>query len=200
MQASAPAAKPYAKALFELAKERHELDEVGRELDALAAEAAGDQLTVFFGRPWFAPTAKRAVAVQVAERLGVSKLTRDFLALVAAQGRAGVLPAIAAAYHAMVDDERGIVRARVRTAVALTDGERQTLATRLARALEGQTASGPSQGASAAGRRQRVRQVMIEEIVDPTLMGGFVAEIGSLILDGSLDGQLARLRDRLTRG
>jgi F0F1-type ATP synthase delta subunit len=36
--------------------------------------------------------------------------------------------------------------------------------------------------------------------MDPNLLGGFVANVGSLILDGSLDGQLARLRERLVRG
>jgi F0F1-type ATP synthase delta subunit len=36
--------------------------------------------------------------------------------------------------------------------------------------------------------------------VDATLLGGFIAQVGSLILDGSLDGQLARLRERLARG
>jgi F-type H+-transporting ATPase subunit delta len=188
------AAQPYAKALFELARERRLFDDVGRELDALTAEVASAELAAFLERPWIAPAAKRGVAAQVAERLGVSKLMRDFVALVAAQGRANVLAEITAAYHAMVDAERGIVRARVRTAVALTDAERQTLAARLARALEHAGA------APAAGGGGRVSQVVIDEVVDPALMGGFVAEIGSLILDGSLDGQLARLRQRLTRG
>jgi F-type H+-transporting ATPase subunit delta len=68
----------------------------------------------------------------------------------------------------------------VRTAVAFTDGEKQQLATRLERAL---------------GKR-----IILEEQVDATLLGGFVAQVGSLILDGSLDGQLARMRQRLARG
>jgi F0F1-type ATP synthase delta subunit len=41
---------------------------------------------------------------------------------------------------------------------------------------------------------------VIDETVDKNLLGGFVAEIGSLIVDGSLDGQLARMRQRLARG
>jgi len=44
------------------------------------------------------------------------------------------------------------------------------------------------------------KHVAVEEVVDPEMLGGFVAEIGSLVLDGSLDGQLARLRARLGRG
>ena len=67
-----------------------------------------------------------------------------------------------------------------RTAVAFTDAEKQQLAGRLERAL---------------GKR-----IIVEEQVDATLLGGFVAQVGSLILDGSLDGQLARMRQRLARG
>jgi F0F1-type ATP synthase delta subunit len=40
----------------------------------------------------------------------------------------------------------------------------------------------------------------VQETVDTTLLGGLVAEIGSLMADGSLDGQLARLKERLERG
>jgi F0F1-type ATP synthase delta subunit len=41
---------------------------------------------------------------------------------------------------------------------------------------------------------------VLEEVADRELLGGFVAEVGSLLVDGSLDGQLARLRDRLEHG
>jgi hypothetical protein len=42
--------------------------------------------------------------------------------------------------------------------------------------------------------------VVIENVVDGSLLGGFVAEIGSVIVDGSLDGQLERLRRRMAGG
>jgi len=76
--------------------------------------------------------------------------------------------------------ERGQVRAQVRSAVALGEAERRQLAARLARI---------------AGK-----EVLVEARVDTSLLGGFVAQIGSLVVDGSLDGQLARLRERLVRG
>ena len=73
------------------------------------------------------------------------------------------------------------MRARVRTAVALGDEGRAALARGLGRAVDG-------------------KQVVLEEVTDRGLLGGFVAELGSLLVDGSLDGQLARVRDRLARG
>jgi F-type H+-transporting ATPase subunit delta len=182
VKASPAVAKSYAKALFELASERQNADQVESELQRSAALVAGDQqLAAVFGRPWISPANKRKLAEEIGQRLELSKLSRDFLALIAAQGRADHLEAIAAAYREMLDAARGRVRARVRTATALTESDRAALSARLGRALGG-------------------KQVVIEEALDQNLLGGFVAEIGSLIVDGSLNGQLARLQERLARG
>lgn len=173
------AARPYARALHDLARERGQVDAVQQELETAArAIAAAPELREVLTRPWVPATVKRDLAAEVAARLGVSALTRDFLALVARHGRADQLEAIAEAYRALVDESLGRARARVRTAVPLTEGEQEQLRTRLARALG-------------------VKEVRLEEVVDPALLGGFVAEVGSYILDASLDGELARLRQRL---
>jgi F-type H+-transporting ATPase subunit delta len=177
MATHSAAARSYAKALFALARERGIVDTVSRELDVVAGAVTGE-LQTFFARPWVSAGVKRKVAVDIAGRLGVSALVRDFLALVAARGRAADLEQIVSAFRDDVDRDRGRVRARVRTAVPLTPSEKNALQARLSQALEG-------------------KQVLLEESVDPGLLGGFVAEIGSLIVDGSLDGQLARMRQRL---
>ena len=175
------AARSYAKALFELAKERHETNVVGHELAGIIdAVGADPELLQFIARPGIASASKRAVADEIAQRLGASKLVRDFVGLVAGQGRGEELPDIADAYRDFVDADAGRVRARVRSAVALTEQERSTLASRLGSAL-GKT-------------------VVVEDRVDSQLLGGLVAEIGSLVADGSLDGQLARMKERLERG
>ena len=175
------AARPYAKALFELARERGQVDAIARDLDALVEAAGVGELARFFELPWVSAAATREAAREVATRLEVSPLARDFFVLVAGQGRADHLGAIVAAYRELSDESQGVVRARVRTAVALGDQERAELSARLGRALGG-------------------KRVLLEESADPGLLGGFVAEIGSVIVDGSLDGQLARMRERLARG
>src|SRR5712671_2542832 len=154
---------------------------VGRDLEQVAAVYAGDARThEVLTRPWIKPEDRRAVAAAIAQKAGARKLVQDFLGLVADRGRADHLPEIIGAYRLLVDAELGRARAQVRTAVAFTDGEKQHLATRLERAL---------------GKR-----IIVEEQVDSSLLGGFIAQVGSLILDGSLDGQLARMRQRLARG
>ena len=182
MKASPGVARSYAKALFELARERNQVDAIAGDLHAIKEQLATNaDLRAFFARPWVASAAKRAAAAEIASRLGVSPLARDFLALVAAQGRVDHLETITAAYRELEDEAAGRVRARVRTAVPLSDAERSALAGRLGRVLGG-------------------KQVVLEEVADRELLGGFVAEVGSLLVDGSLDGQLARLRDRLVHG
>jgi F-type H+-transporting ATPase subunit delta len=176
------AARSYAKALHDLARAAARADDVARELapvvDVVRSDAALAQL---FSRPGVSAAAKRGTADEIAQRLGVSKLVRDFVALVAANGRAGMLPAIGDAYQALVDADANRARARVRSAIALNEQEKSALASRLGAALGG-------------------KQVILEEAVDKNLLGGFVAEVGSLVMDGSLDGQLVRLKERLARG
>lgn len=191
MKSQHAVARSYTKALFALAQERGEAEAIGRELDRVAevlAQAA--DLRAFLGRPWVPAAVRRQVVEEVATALGLSRLGRDFVALVAAQGRMGALPAMATAYHELVDADARRVRARVRTAVPLTDSDRTALAAGLGRALA---------RAGSAGRDGEL-QVVIEDAVDTGMLGGFVAEVGSLVVDGSLEGQLARLRARLARG
>jgi F-type H+-transporting ATPase subunit delta len=155
---------------------------VGRELGDLAARFETDQeLRDFFARPWTSPTVKRTVAMEVAQRSGLSKLTSDFVTLMAGRGRTDHIEEIAEKYRRLLDEDLGRARARVRTAVPLTDEERRTLSAKIGQAL-------------------RSREVLLEEIVDPTMLGGFVVESGGLVLDGSLEGQLERIRRRLGTG
>jgi F-type H+-transporting ATPase subunit delta len=174
-------ARRYAKALHMIARENGTApvigDELGRFAEVVGAEPeARDVLT----RPWIKGADRRGVATAIAERTGGSKLVRDFAGLLADRGRMDHLPEIVSAYRDLLDEDLGQARAAVRTAVPLTDGERKALSDRIERTL---------------GKR-----VLIEERVDPGLLGGFVAQVGSFILDGSLDGQLARMRERLARG
>jgi F-type H+-transporting ATPase subunit delta len=173
--------KPYARALYELARERQQTEAVSRDLQAMVDLLGRDaELRDFLSRPWVSAGARRAAALEIAARLELSPLVRDFVGLVARAGRAQHLDGIALAFRDLVDQGLGRVRARVRTRVALTDAERDALRTRLGTVMGG-------------------KQVLFEEELDTSLLGGFVAEVGTYIVDASLNGQLARLGDRLKR-
>jgi F-type H+-transporting ATPase subunit delta len=181
MKSRQATAARYAKALFAIAREAGTAEAFVRELEQFAAELRSSrELEVVLLRPWIKPAERQAVAVEVARRAGCSPLVQKAIGLVAARGRMDHLPELVEAFRALVDAEAGRVRASVRAAVAFTEDEKTLLATRLGQALG--------------------KQVIIKETVDPSLLGGFIAQVGSLVLDGSLDGQLARVRERLARG
>ena len=145
--------------------------------EAGAGEATGRELAAFLD---VKPADRRAATLTLARQAGCGKLVQDFVALVAERGRLDHLATIVAAYQDLADAALGRVRAQVTTAVALNAAEKDQLSRHLQAELG--------------------KQIILEESVDTNLLGGFVARVGSLILDGSLDGQLARMRERLVRG
>jgi F-type H+-transporting ATPase subunit delta len=96
------------------------------------------------------------------------------------KGRLGLGPSIASYFTELWDEERGIERAVVRTAVPIGDAERETIAAQLSQA------SG--------------RQVQLEAEVDPSLIGGAVIRVGDRLIDGSTRTRLRALRTRLEQG
>ncbi|MBI3455361.1 MAG: ATP synthase F1 subunit delta [Candidatus Rokubacteria bacterium] len=180
MRRGTAVARRYAKALWALAREEARLEPVARELatfDRLLADEA--MLRDALLPPWVKAATKRAIVTTVAERLQFSPLTRNFLALVAQRRRLALLPDILVAYQALVDEAAGRVRARVRSAAPLGEAERAAIRGRLGRRLG--------------------KVVLLETAVDPALVGGFVAEVGSRLLDASIAGELRALREHMSR-
>ena len=181
MKRDAAVARRYARALHALASEARRAEPVADELATFDQLLSTEpELREALLRPWVKAATKRAIVLEVAGQLGLSPLTRNFLALVAQRRRLDILGAILAAYRTSVDEAAGRLRARVRSAAALSDAERAALRERLGRRL-GKT-------------------VLLDTEVDPGLLGGFVAEVGSRVLDMSIAGQLAALRERIIKG
>lgn len=180
MHRGAAVARRYAKALWALAQADGRPEPVAQELAVFERVLADEPLlrNVLL-LPWAKAATKRGIVLSVAERLQLSPLARNFLALVAQRRRLALLAEIRAAYETLVDEAAGRVRARVRSAAPLSDTQRAAIRERLGRRL-GKT-------------------VLLDTAVDPTLVGGFVAEVDSRLLDMSVTGQLAALRERITR-
>jgi F-type H+-transporting ATPase subunit delta len=178
---SPAAARRYAKALFSLAREEDRVDPIRGELDALSRllEAHAELREAIF-RPLH-PGAQRGAALRaVCERLGAGATVQNFCAFLVDQRRVIDFEAIREAYGRLADVAAGRTRARVVSARPLRDAQRE----RLRRALCARTG----------------QEIELEESVDPALVGGAVASVGSLVFDGSLRTQLERLRSSLTRG
>ncbi len=178
--ARSAAARRYAKALFGLAREESRIAEVRAELDALDAllvQEPAVQTALF--RPLYPVAERRAALDGVAERLGTSPIVRHFYAFVIDQRRIIDFPAIRAEYHRLADEEAGRVPAEVVSAAPLADDQVE----RLRRALSQRTG----------------RDVQIRVKVDPSLVGGVVAQVGDQLFDGSIRRHLQQLRSNLRK-
>jgi len=152
--------------------------EVAAELDAFDAamrESAG--LGVAMDSPAVPPARKRAVISKLCEVLGVSDLVRRFLFVVVDHRRPALLPEIREAYEEVMDERLGVSRADICSARPLTEAERSQLTGRLA---------------VLTGKRVRPRFE-----VNPALIGGVVARVGSTVYDGSVRGRLESLKARM---
>jgi len=127
--------------------------------------------------PAVAPARKRDVVSRICEVVGAPTVIRNFLFVVINHRRLDLLDEIRRAFQVLLDEHLGMVQARVASARELTAEQRDAVAAQLSR-LTG-------------------RKVRCDYRVEPALVGGLTARIGSTIYDGSVRGQLARLRRSL---
>ena len=168
-------AERYAGALFELADERHALDEVAGDLRELRAMlAASPDLGRLVRSPVLSRAEQGKAMAALAENAKLSKLTADFIAIVSRNRRLFAVPAMIGAYLQKLADRRGEVTAEITAAQPLSEAQQGALIEQLRRAV---------------GSR-----VAIDMRVDPSLLGGMIVKIGSRMVDGSLKGQLQRLQ------
>ena len=120
---------PYAQALFGLANEANALSVVEADLKSLdRARNESTELRSFLASPLFGHEDKGKVLIAIADAVGVSPLTRNFVGLLCANHRASALPAVIAAFEKLAAAQRGQVAAEVTSAVALTAEQRADIA------------------------------------------------------------------------
>ena len=120
---------------------------------------------------------KRQIAAALAERLGLATTSRRLLDLLAERDRLGQLDELLAVYRERLLDRQRVQRADVRSATPLSPEVTAALEQRLS-AVTGST-------------------VKVSATVDPTLIGGVMAKVGSTVYDGTVKTQLEKLRKQL---
>ncbi|MGH7030786.1 MAG: F0F1 ATP synthase subunit delta [Stellaceae bacterium] len=168
-------AERYAAALFEIAEERRALDAVASDLRQLRAMLATSRDLVRLMRSPILSRQEQARAVgALAQGAELTPLVRDFLAVVANNRRLFAVPAMIEAYLAELAKRRGEVTAAVTTAQPLNEAQLEALREQL--------------------RHTVGRRVFIDAQVDPRLLGGMIVQIGSRMIDGSVESKLRRLQ------
>jgi F-type H+-transporting ATPase subunit delta len=177
----ATVARPYARAAFRHAADRHALGAWSQLLAAGAAVAAEPAAAALFGNPRVtgAELVELIAGVATAAGASVDADGRNYLALLAENHRFGLLTEIAAQFEALRAELENTVDVEVTTAITLTDAQRDRLAASLARRFG--------------------RAVRLHERVDAGLLGGAIVRAGDLVIDGSLTGRLARLEQQMSQ-
>ena len=171
-------ARRYAQALFMAAQRKDAIDRVWEDLMGVLAvdRATGDRFRLFLEAPQVTTENKRA-AIEATFRPVAHGLVVEFFRLLLAKKRLFELRTIVGEFERLVEVHRGIVRARVTSALPLADPELAGLVA----ALE-------------SGLKKKVRVV---SNVDPGILGGLVVRVGDRIADKSVRTQLTQLREQL---
>jgi len=144
----------------------------------LAVLESSAELRNVLATPAVPAAQKRALVERLGQPLGLSRTSLNCLFVLLDHRRTNLLAPILDSFERMLDEREGIARAEVTTAAELNDGQQQLLR----QALE--TMAGGS--------------VRAQFAVDPRLLGGAIARIGSTVYDGSVRGQLRQIRQRLS--
>ncbi len=176
------AATRYARALFDVVNtEKGDLEQIERQLARFVdLFAQHPTLATVLLNPAVPVPRKRATVTELTGRLDVTPVLAKLLAMLAERDRLVLLPNLLSAYRDRLLDHQHVVRAELTTATPLTDDRARDIERRLAE-VTGKT-------------------VTVTSRVDPAIIGGLVARIGSTVYDGSITRQLDKIRNRLIDG
>ena len=168
----------YARALLAVAIQEDMAVKVEHDLAALAGVIGGHaELSSVLTNPGVPHAARVGIVRAIAERLAVEVPLSKLLVILAARGRLELVPDLLEVYRERLREHQNVVHAVVTAAVPLTPDAVQALA----HSLAGVTG----------------KHVEVDAAVDPSLIGGVVARIGSTVYDGSLRTRLAQMKQRL---
>ena len=169
------AARRYAKAVFELAREEGKFDEWGQRLARIRELFADPEVAAVVSNPTI-PAEQRESIVATVPRL-IDQEATNFARLLIESGRIAEARDVEEEYERMVDDAEGRVRATLTTAIELGPHDRDRVARELSQRLE--------------------KDVRLQVVVDPRIVGGLKLQYGDHVIDASVAARLQQLRRRL---
>lgn len=168
-------AKRYAQAVFEIALERNEFESWQEGLKKIVDLTTDNKLMALLENPSLSFAAKKSL---LQERLGeTNPLAFNLALLLVSKGLLRLSGDISQTYNELLDAHRGIERAKVTTVLPLGDQEKDAISQRLGKIIE--------------------RKVVVDAQVEPSIIGGFIARIGDMLIDGSIHQKLETLKRTL---
>ncbi len=172
------AARRYAQAVFDIAKDTGTLDRWLSDLNVLSRVFGSDNAMSALEDPKLTEEDKRRVVTEHLPKAVVDPLASNFVMLLVQRERLSLLHRIAEIFQEMYNKEKGIVIADVTTAVPLDEAHKKHIVQQLSK-ITGKTV-----------------EVRLHE--DPRILGGIVTRIGDELIDASIATRLATLGERLS--
>jgi F-type H+-transporting ATPase subunit delta len=169
-------ARAFADAVFDM---RLDPAKCLREAQAIAALVAeSKELREVWETPSITAEQKRAVLDAIVSREGISRAVRNFVAVLIDHRRINFLGAIVKQFELELDRRLGFAEAEITSARDLSEPERRVLESNVQKLT---------------GKKVRARYFR-----DTSLLGGAIVRLGSTIYDGSIAGQLEKIREQLS--
>ncbi len=169
-------ARPYANAVFAIAKDKGELKTWSDLLAVLAQAVAVPDMQSVISSPSVSDEQVITVLADVAGEL-ISDDARSFLALLAENNRLPLLADIGVIFEELREQAEQVMIADVTTALELTEKQEKDI--------------------SAALKKRLGRDITLKTSIDKSLLGGAIIRAGDLIIDGSALGKLNRLTNAI---
>ncbi|MCK5897146.1 MAG: F0F1 ATP synthase subunit delta [Cocleimonas sp.] len=166
------AARPYARAVFEMAKESDALTDWSDSLSFMGAMAGNADVAALLETPKMAKQAGADAFIQLCDDKLDDK-AKNLVKTLAENNRIKLFPEISALFDVLKDEQEGSVEAIVTTARKLTKAEEKSIATALKKRLG--------------------REVKLKVSIDKALLGGAIIQAGDLVIDGSIQGRLKKM-------
>jgi F-type H+-transporting ATPase subunit delta len=169
----------YARAMAEVVLERRlDANQAVQQVRGIADLVnASDELRHIWDNPAIPGEQKRNLLDAIGGRLGISREVRNFIAILIDHQRLLQLPEIARALEHEIDEQLGLAEADITSARELTENEKSDLERQIS---------------TMTGKRVRAKYA-----TDRALIGGVVVKLGSTIYDGSVRGQLHKVKEQL---
>ena len=171
----------YARAFADVVMTKSNLLDPARMLQELHGIEAllqeSDPLRRVLENPSIPGNGKRAVLDAITMRLGTTRQVRNFIAVLIDHRRLPLFSEILKQLEQELDSRQGFAEAQVSSARQLSDPEKQMLEAEIVKMT---------------GKKVRARYQQ-----DASLLGGAVVQVGSTIYDGSVKGQLEKIREQL---
>ena len=171
-------ARPYAEAVFKLAKDKNALDKWSQMLAFLEVVVREPQVQALIGDPNLSVQKIESLLLGVCGEQ-IDGVGRNLVQVLARNDRLLLLPAIRMLYEQRKAEQEGVLEAKIASAFALSDAQ----VGQLVSALEG----------------KYKRRVVVQVSVDRELIGGVKITAGDEVLDASVRGKLEAMRAALTR-